>query len=128
MHASSDNGPFRSWHPSDRIPVAFLNLLYEAAEAGAHGLVHAVKLRLRRHVGATLRPGPNTPLWNTLVREALPLLRRRGSKAQLARILGVPRQRLQDCLKAKTACLDAERTLLLLCWITAQQRGRKILQ
>src|SRR6478736_4699758 len=104
------------------------NLLYAAAEAGAHGLVHAVKLRRRRHVGATLRPGPDTPLWNTLVREALPLLRRRGSKAQLARILGVPRQRLQDCLKAKTACLDAERTLLLLCWISAQQQNRKILQ
>ena len=128
MHAPRDAGPFRSWHPSDRIQVGLLNLLYEAAEAGAHGLVHAVKQRLRRRVGTTLRPGLNTPLWNALVREALPLLRRRGSKAQLARILGVPRQRLQDCLKAKTACLDAERTLLLLCWVSAQQQNRKILQ
>lgn len=121
-------GPWRPRLHSDAIPAALFNTLYQAAEAGAHGLVHAVRLRLRRHVGATLRPGPNTPLWNTLVREALPLLRRRGSKAQLARILGVPRQRLQDCLKAKTACLDAERTLLLLCWISAQQQNRKILQ
>jgi hypothetical protein len=119
------SGPWRPKHYSEEIPAALFNMLYAAAEAGAHGLAHAVRQRMRRHVGATLRPGPGTPLWNTLVDETLPLLRRRGSKAQLARILGVPRQRLQDCLKARTACLDAERTLLLLCWVSARQQGRR---
>jgi hypothetical protein len=126
--ASFRSGPWRPRFHSDAIPAAIFNLLYEAAEAGAHGLVHAVKQRRRRHVGATLRPGPHTPLWNTLVEATLPLLQQHGSKAQLARILGVPRQRLQDCLKARTACLDAERTLLLLCWVSARHQRRTILQ
>ncbi len=71
----------------------------------------------------TLRPGPDTPLWNELVRQVRPHLRKRGSKAQLARLLGLPRQRLQDCLKSGAACLDAERTLLLLGWLGFFQRG-----
>jgi hypothetical protein len=70
-----------------------------------------------------LRPGPDTPLWNALVRAVLPHLRRRGSKAQLARLLKVPRQRLQACFKAKYACLDAERTLLLVGWLGFLARG-----
>lgn len=76
---------------------------------------------MRRNLA--LRPGPNTPLWNELVRQVKPYLRKYGSKSQLARLLGLPRQRLQDCLKAKTACLDAERTLLLLGWLGFFQRG-----
>lgn len=80
----------------------------------------------RRRRGATLRPGPATPLWNELVRAAQPCLVRRGDKARLARLLGLPRQRLQDCLRAGTACLDAERTLLLLCWVHARQQGREL--
>ena len=70
-----------------------------------------------------MRPGTDTPLWNELVRRIRPHLHRRGSKAQLARLLGVPRQRLQDCLKKKSASLDAERTLLLLGWLGFFQRG-----
>jgi len=46
-------------------------------------------------------------------------------KAQLARLLGLPRQRLHLLLVAKTACPDAERTLLLLRWLLARQRGIK---
>src|SRR4051812_20467338 len=52
----------------------------------------------------TLRPGPDTPLWNELVRQLRPHLRKYGAKAQLARLLGLPRQRLHDCLKAGSAC------------------------
>lgn len=74
----------------------------------------------------TLHPGVDTPLWNELVRQVTPYLRQRGSKAQLARVLGLPRQRLQDCLKARRAMLDAERTLLLLAWLAARQRGREL--
>lgn len=74
----------------------------------------------------TLRPGSDTPLWNELVRQVRPHLRRYGAKAQLARLLGLPRQRLQDCLKAKSASLDAERTLLLLGWLGFFQRGGEL--
>lgn len=73
-----------------------------------------------------LRPGPDTPLWNELVRQILPYLRRRGSKAQLARLLAVPRQRLQACFKARYACLDAERTLQLVGWLGFFQRGGEL--
>ena len=80
----------------------------------------------RRRRGLTLRPGAETPLWNDLVKQVRPHLRKYGAKAQLARLLGLPRQRLQDCLKAKSACLDAERTLLLLGWLAFFERGGAI--
>ncbi len=93
--------------------------LFDAAEAVARAIaLKRKKARLlasRGRVGRTLRPGVNTPLWNELVKQTLPLLGKRGSKARLARFLGLPRQRLHDCLKAKPATPDAERTLLLLC-------------
>ena len=82
--------------------------------------------RRRPKRGLTLQPGPDTPLWNELVRQVVPLLARRGSKVHLARILGLPRQRLQVCLKAKTAHLDAERTLLLLAWLATRRRGGEL--
>jgi hypothetical protein len=72
-----------------------------------------------------LQPGPDTPLWNELAAASAIFLRRRGEKAQLARLLGVPRQRLHLLLVAKTACPDAERTLLLLHWLHSRQRGIK---
>jgi hypothetical protein len=57
----------------------------------------------------------------------VPLLGKYGSKVRLARFLGLPRQRMQDCLKARHAALDAERTLLLLCWVSARQQGRDLM-
>jgi hypothetical protein len=114
-------------HPDMRLPGALALGLFEAAAESARLLARQAK-RIRyagSRRGTTLRPGPGTPLWNELVKQALPLLCRRGSKAQLARILGVPRQRLQDCLKSRCASLDAERTLLLLCWVATRQQGRE---
>jgi hypothetical protein len=80
-----------------------------------------------RSSGQVLRPGTETPLWTELIRQARPLLRRRGAKASLARLLGIPRQRLHVCITSPSACLDAERTLLLLCWIGAKQNGQNFL-
>jgi hypothetical protein len=105
--------------------------LFETAEAAARATALAVKksrrlLGPRRKPGLTLRPGGDTPLWNELVRQTLPLLGKRGSKARLARFLRLPRQRMQDCLKARQNSLDAERTLLLLCWVSARQQGRDL--
>lgn len=105
----------------------------------AEGAVAAAREEARRRAKArmkgenartqrnwSLHPGTETPLWNELVRRVTPLLRKRGSKAQLARVLGLPRQRLQDCLRSKKAMLDAERTLLLLGWLEAASRGSEL--
>jgi hypothetical protein len=109
------------------LPAMVAEALFEAAARAARDAARrAVQSRQPRGRGHALRPGPDTPLWNELVKMALPLLRKRGSKAKLARILGLPRQRLQDCLKARTACLDGERTLLLLCWISARHQGHEL--
>jgi len=102
--------------------------LFEAVgRATALKIKRARRLAGRGPVGYTLRPGPKTPLWNEMVRQAAAFLGKRGSKARLARFLGLPRQRLQDCLKARRATLDAERTLLLLCWVAARQQGRDLI-
>lgn len=105
--------------------------LLEAIEAttrvAAGNLKKTGLLGTRQPVGSTLQPGAKTPLWNELVKQTLPWVEKRGSKARLARFLGLPRQRLQDCLKSQRACLDAERTLRLLCWVAARQQGRDLI-
>lgn len=78
--------------------------------------------RVRR--GSTLRPGSKTPLWNDVARMANEELHRYGAKARLGRILGVPRQRVHQYVMDRTACPDAERTLLLLAWLQARRAGR----
>ncbi len=115
-------------HPRLEIPAGLGLALYQAAAATARAAARQGRLMFpRRKRGLTLQPGSYTPLWNALVARAAPHLAKRGRKAQLARLLGLPRQRLQDCLKAKKACLDAERTLMLLCWIAAREQGRDLL-
>lgn len=105
-------------------PAGLMLILGDAAEQALRRHMRAVRHRLRQRVGATLRPGERTPLWNELVKQAQPYLGRRGSKTELARILRLPRQRVHDCLKAKTACLDAERALALLCWVAVKQQNK----
>lgn len=112
--------------PLSRIADLIL-ILYEAAANGSRAAARrGWRLQPQRQRNFALKPGPATPLWNELVRQSAPFLRKRGTKAHLSRILGVPRQRLQDSLKARTACLDAERTLLLLGWLAAQKQGREL--
>jgi hypothetical protein len=105
-------------------------LIAAAAKASAEAVAARARAARRRHRGPrrglTLRPGPDTPLWRELVRQVRPHLRKYGAKAQLARLLGLPRQRLHDCLKAGSASLDAERTLLLLGWLGFFQRGGEL--
>lgn len=107
------------------LPAGLILILLEAADLSVRKAVGKLKRRPPKR-GVTLQPGIDTPLWNELVKQTLPWLKPYGSKAQLARILGVPRQRLQVCLKAKSACLDSERTLLLLAWLATQHRNRKV--
>ncbi|MBS0664737.1 MAG: hypothetical protein JSR48_15830 [Verrucomicrobia bacterium] len=102
-----------------------LRPMFELAELLAREASQAVRqdprFRFRRrHYGQTLRPGVFTPLWNALAAEATRLLPRHGTKAELGRYLGVPRQRVHDYLKARSAMPDAERTLRLVAWVVAR--------
>ena len=81
-------------------------------------------VRARRQArGHTLRPGQGTPLWNELARAVHAHAQRFGDKARLARVLGVPRQRVDDDLVARRRQPDAEHTLRLLHWLAARIRG-----
>ena len=75
--------------------------------------------------GATLRPGPATPLWNRLATQVRPFLKHRGEKAQLARLLGVHRQAVNEYFASGSRMPDAERTLLLLEWLRVRQQGKR---
>jgi hypothetical protein len=101
--------------------------LFKDALSSTSRAIEARKKRRAPKRGQTLKPGPDTPLWNELVRQVRPHLKKRGSKAQLARLLLLSRQRLHVCLKAEQGCFDAERTLLLLAWLQARQQGREII-
>lgn len=109
-------------HPRLRPYVEIIEWLTDAAAESARRTAGRLKRRPPKR-GLALQPGPDTPIWNELVRQVAPQLRKRGSKVHLARILGISRQRLQVCLKARSACLDAERTLLLLAWLAARGQG-----
>jgi hypothetical protein len=106
------------------MPHEIIEGLQWAALEVASRIATARRLRRVPKRSQSLLPGPDTPLWNELVRQVRPRLRRRGSKNFLAHLLGIPRQRLYVCLTAKRACLDAERTLLLLAWLHNRQQGR----
>lgn len=72
-----------------------------------------------------MRPGRDTPLWNKLAAEMRPLLRKRGEKAQLARLLGLHRQAINGFFASGSRMPDAERTLLLLEWLRVRRAGKK---
>jgi hypothetical protein len=109
---------------------ARLNTLYGLADglfilgdAALLAATKAYKKHNRKSRGGTIRPGPDTPLWNELAAETRRLIRRHGEKANLGRFLGLPRQRIHQYLMEKSAGPDAERTLLLLVWVSARRRG-----
>lgn len=106
------------------LPHEIAENLYWAALEATRRRARARALRRRPKRGLTLLPGPDTPLWNELVRQVRPHLRRRGSKNLLAHRLGISRHRLYVCLTAGRAFLDAERTLLLLVWLQSRRQGR----
>jgi hypothetical protein len=112
-------------HPLVGSMVGLIEDLVDLAAAAARRQATTAKRRPAK-TGRALRPGPNTPLWNVLVRQVAPLLRKRGSKVNLARVLGISKQRLHICFKSRTGALDAERTLFLLAWLAARRRGRPL--
>jgi hypothetical protein len=115
--------PFK--HPRIRGWMELLDLLEKLAER------HAAQRQARRRGPASgsryraLKPGSQTPLWNELVALAVKRFWRRGDKTNLGRYLGLPRQRIHKLLVERSACPDAERTLLLLVWVRARLRDSR---
>jgi transcriptional regulator with XRE-family HTH domain len=110
-------------HPRLGTVMAVSGLLADAAFLAARSAHRQVQKAMRPKRGQTLRPGNDTPLWNELVGALRGSLNKYGDKAKLGRYIGVPRQRIDDFLNGKRALPDAERTLLLLHWLDAKQRG-----
>jgi len=106
-----------------------LERLFAAAWTGIQHAQHRRRERRRRlnriKRGATLRPGPQTPLWNALAATIRPLLRRAGAKTLLATELGLHRARMTDFFVHRSAMPDAERTLLLLKWYGRKRPHRQ---
>src|SRR5262245_8297681 len=112
--------------PQLDIPAGLAVALMEAAAKSIRASLQAAARTHRPRRGETLKPGTATPLWNELATAVRVQLTRRGEKVRLARILGLPRQRLQDILRARRQLPDAERTLLLLVWLQARSEGRDL--
>ncbi len=65
-------------------------------------------------------------MWNELAKAVRAQLTRYGDKARLGRLLGLPRQRVHELLLYRRHMPDAERTLLLLAWLSARHQGRDL--
>ncbi|MBC8048670.1 MAG: hypothetical protein H7X92_00800 [Chitinophagales bacterium] len=96
-------------------------------ELGSLAVEHAQRVAQRRkdarrpRRGSTLRPGDDTPLWSAVVTKVRPHLAKRGAKANLARVLEVPRQRVHDYFVTGTQMPDAERMIHVLLWLAARE-------
>jgi hypothetical protein len=111
--------------PVDPRIKLWLDLSYAlavAAATGARRLQSALRPR-RTAAYRTRRPGADSPMWNVCAKLLRERLRPYGSKARLARYLGVPRQRLNDFLKGRRLP-DAELMLRMLHWLNERANGR----
>ena len=104
------------------LSLAILNAAAQMAKQSHRAF--RIQRRTRGPGGRTLRPGGETPLWNMLRMLLRPHLRRHGDQANLARLLGLPRQRVHAFLAGGSQMPDAERTLQLLAWLAAVRQGR----
>ena len=112
--------------PSLGLTLELSAALVDAAIRTAQLAVTSARPPTRSPKGRSLKPGSATPLWNEVAGAALAHLSRRGDHVRLARLLGVPRQRLHEILKSRRYLPDAECTLLLLVWLQAKQSGRDL--
>ena len=109
-----------------QLPLMLTEAILEAATAMSRQVKKAYKIHHPAAPGGgTLRPGRQTPLWNELRRQLRPHLTRYGEQANLARLLGLPRQRVQAFMTRGSQMPDAERTLQLLAWLSAVRQGRR---
>ena len=107
------------------LPSDFLLVIEHTAEGMVEHLNQAFRIEKQRsrRGGKTLRPGPSTPLWNELRRQLRPYLRKYGYQANLGRLLGLPRQRVNAFVTGGGEMPDAERTLQLIAWLIAVRKG-----
>ena len=110
-------------HPRIETILAASGAIAETAAVAARATAKQVRKVTRTGRGQTLRPGEDTPLWNTLVQELRGHLTQHGDQVRLARFVGLSRQRLNTFLVGKSALPDAERTLMFLQWLEAKKRG-----
>lgn len=107
--------------PLDEL-AGLLESLSSAAVEKARKLRVQRKRARSRHRGVIRRPGEDTPLWNALIAAVRPHLVKRGAKSNLARVLGVPRQRIYQYITRPTAMPDAETVLHLVLWLGNQEK------
>ncbi len=127
MSESNDPG----LHPAARPAVELLEILGTAAEIAARKAARATFRAVDRRRGhrrlapaAEVPAGESpTPMWDALADQLYLALQTRGTKARLARHLGLPRQRVTDFIKNRRLP-DAETTLRLLHWLAEFQAGR----
>lgn len=112
--------------PQFDLPSALAVALMEAVVKSVQRSAQIARAHRRPRRGATLKPGPETPLWNELAAAVQGQLTRHGEKARLARVLNLPRQRVHEFLRARRHLPDAERALLLLVWLQARHEGRDL--
>jgi hypothetical protein len=105
------------------LPAALAEILAEAAIAFVENRRRAFRIARRVRKGGTLRPGRATPLWNALVAEVRPRLRKHGAQVNLGRLLGLDRQTVHAYFVARSRMPDAERTLQVLTWLIAVRKG-----
>lgn len=118
-------------HPAARPLVGLLEILGTAAEIAARKAARATFRAIDRRQGhrrlapAAANPAGEspTPMWDALADQLYLALQTRGTKARLARHLGLPRQRVSDFVKGRRLP-DAETTLRLLHWLAELQAGR----
>jgi hypothetical protein len=108
------------------LPAELAVMLMEAAAKSIRASLQQARRARRPRRGETLKPGADTPLWNELATAVRGELSRYGEKARLGRVLGLPRQRIDDFLRARRHLPDAERTLLLLVWLQMRRQGRDL--
>lgn len=112
-------------HPYNLTASLAEGLALAAVEAGKMTL-RAARRKIRGRPVPHRIPGDETPLWNVLAEQVrLQLVTcPRGSHVQLARYLGVPKQRVTDYLRGRRRLPDAETTLRLIYWLSEKQAGR----
>ncbi len=120
---------FVPYPPRLRVPQEMAEFILNQADLLWYQAALAFQVSSRRRGrgrgGRTLRPGSETPLWNALRRRLRPHLLRYGQQANLGRLLGLPRQRINAFVTGGGEMPDAERTLQLLVWLAAVRRRRR---
>lgn len=109
-------------HPRLRLWADLGEAVAEITVAAAKQAKKALR-RKRRGSYLTRRPGSDTPRWNACVQLLKVELQAHGSKVQLARYLGVPKQRVTDFVTNQSRMPDAETLLQMLDWLSRRRAG-----